>query len=151
MSDRRDADDRGASEHGALVGGLEALALAQEGRERVAFVRGERRDDAIEELSRETLGRVDAGERVAGPRGVLPQDPQMSHPLALVVVGLGHGRGVGDGAHRDALREGRREARGEQHPHVLARRGHAERDPEHVDEGVLATEDEVRSQLWSCA
>lgn len=67
----------------------------------------------------------------------------LPQPLALVMVGLGHGRGVRDRAHRDALGEGRREARRQQDLDVLARRGDAECDPEDVDEPVLAAEDQV--------
>src|SRR5262245_7612316 len=107
------------------------------------MVRGNRRDDAIEQLSPESLRRVHARENSPGLLRVGAQPGVLPGALAREVVGLSHRRCPRHGAHRHALGEGRRQTRGEQDLHVLARRRPPEPAAEHIDEAILPAEDQV--------
>ena len=110
-------------------------------------VRRDRLDNAVEHRALEALVLVDRSDFGAFERGGRTHVPILAFAFAPVHVGCGPGRRVCDRRHRDRLGSRRRKAGRDDDTGTAARGCHAEQNPEHVHDAILAAKDQVRQRL----
>jgi len=104
---------------------------------------GDRLDDALEQFTLETLGLEDLADLRPFQEWNGIDMPVLAFPFTQIQIAFGDGRGVGHGPHRDRLGEGSGHAGGKDDARVAGGGRHAQDDPEHVHQSVLAAEDHV--------
>ena len=144
MADQRcDRDHHRASKDDASLDRLEMELLIHHRVQPSVAVRGDGRNDAIEQIAGKSLGRVDLA-------NLLPLNVRngidlgrFARPLCLVIVPYRNRRRVADGAHRNRFGDRGGKSGNEEDGVGAATGDHAEDDPENVDQPILPTQDHV--------